>query len=206
MRVSSLRLSRLGEPVGFHVEPDKSRFRPGSTLYFASEGSSLNPYRDEAVYELEQASGGVLMPVEEASASGTAMEFYWHRAEWEENRIYQAALLDAPDVWTWDTLLAPVLKSYPVDVDQLAPTTEAARLTLWLQGVSDFDASPDHHVRVYVNGSLVAEEWWDGSKPLKMTAELAPGLLVEGANELSIENVGDTEAAYSFVLLDTVMR
>ena len=35
-----------------------------------------------------------------------------------------------------------------------------------------------------------------------MAAELVPGLLVEGANELSIENVGDTEAAYSFVLLD----
>ena len=177
VRVSSLRLSRLGEPVGFHVEPDTGWFRSGSTLYFASDGASLNPYGDAAVYKLERARGGVLMPLEDASASGTATEFYWHRAEWEENRIYQAALLEAPDVWTWDTLLAPVLKSYPVDVDQLAPTTEAARLTLWLQGVSDFDASPDHHVRVYLNGSLVAEEWWDGSKPVKVGRRARTGAL-----------------------------
>jgi hypothetical protein len=42
MRAAGLRLSRQGEDVAFHVEPDPARFAPGSTLYFLSEGSDLN--------------------------------------------------------------------------------------------------------------------------------------------------------------------
>jgi hypothetical protein len=34
-----------------------------------------------------------------AAPSGEPQPFYWHQAEWEENRYYQAALVDAPDVW-----------------------------------------------------------------------------------------------------------
>jgi len=70
------------------------------------------------------------------------------------------------------------------------------------QGASDFPADPDHHVRVYVNGSLVAENWWDGELGSHLKAELAVGLLIEGENVLQIEDAGDTDATYSMVMLD----
>jgi hypothetical protein len=55
---------------------------------------------------------------------------------------------------------------------------------------------------VYVNGTLVTEEWWDGETGVHLTAELGPGVLHEGANELQIEEVGDTDALYSMIMLD----
>ena len=55
-------------------------------------------------------------------------------------------------------------------------------------------------MRVYVNGSLVDEVSWDGKKARRIDVELLPGILKEGENLLELENVGDTEAAYSMVM------
>ncbi len=203
LQASSLRLSRQGKPVAFHLEPNRSWFGPGGALYFPSEGAVLNPYGQAAVYELELAEGGSRMPVVSAAPSGAAVAFYWQKLSREENRYYQAGLLDAPDLWLWDLLFAPATKSFPLELRELASAaTEPGLLELWLQGVSDFEANPDHHVRVFVNGSLVGEESWDGKEPRQLRLELPPGLLREGENQLALENVGDTGAAYSMVMLD----
>ena len=207
VRAKTLRMSRQGETVAFHLEPSSRRFKPGSRLYFMSEGASSNPYGSEAVYELEvghSGEAGESMPEISAAPSGEPTRFYWHRAEWEENRYYQAALLEAPDLWLWDLLFAPVVKSYPFEVSALALSapSEASKLSVRLQGVSNFRANPDHHVRVYVNGGLVKELSWDGKQAKHLQVELAPGLLREGDNLLELENVGDTEASYSMVMLD----
>ena len=205
VRARTLRLSRQGEAVAFHLEPNGNRFKPGSILYFVSEGAGANPYGSEAVYELEVARSGEAgesMPEISGAPSGEPTRFYWHRAEWEENRYYQAALLEAPDAWLWDLVFAPETKSYPIEVSALAPTGDISKLSVWLQGASDFRANPDHHVRVSVNGSLVAEVSWDGKRANKIDVDLLPGLLQEGNNLLELENVGDTEAAYSMVMLD----
>jgi len=199
-----LRLSRQGETVRYHVEPDTGLFGPGSVLYFMSEGASLNPYGDEAVYELERPASASLgqMPVETASPSGSLIPYGLGRQEWEQNRFYQAALLDAPDPWLWDLLLSPVSKTYPFSLNGLASTTEPPQLEVWLQGASDFEASPDHHVRVLLNGIPMGDVSWDGKKPRKIEADLGAGVLQEAANLLEIQNVGDTGAAYSLVFLD----
>ena len=202
VRASSLRLSRQGEVVALHLEPNANRFEPGPVLYFVSEGASANPFGGEAVYELEVDAPGEAMASLSAAPSGEPKPFYWHRAEWEENRYYQAALVEAPDLWLWDLLFAPEVKSYPVEVSSLAPGSDTSKLSVWLQGVSDFRAAPDHHVRVYVNGSFVKELSWDGKQAQKLEVDLVPGLLREGDNVLQLENVGDTEAAYSMVMLD----
>ncbi len=201
---SSLRLSRQGETVAYHLHPNGSRFEPGSVLYFVSDGAGANPYGSEAVYELEVGRSGQRMAELDRAPSGTSRPVYTHRTEREENRYYQAGLIDAPDVWLWDLILAPQSKSYSFDVDNLEPGGEggASKLSLWLQGASDFPASPDHHVRVYVNESAVYELSWDGKEARSFEVELAPGLLREGENALELENAGDTEAAYSMVMLD----
>ena len=59
--IDALRLSRLGQSVPFHVEPDPSRMDPRSKLYFLSAGPDANPYGHEAVYELEWSDSGATM-------------------------------------------------------------------------------------------------------------------------------------------------
>ena len=198
--LSALALSRKGEPVPFFV--DRTSFGPGASLYFLSEGASLNPDSREAVYALEVRSGGQRMDTASAAPSGAPTSFYWERLVQEQNKTYQAGLLDAPERWLWEVLVSPVVRGYPFTVDRLATTSAPARLTVWLQGGSDFAADPDHHVRVSVNGTPVGEASWDGAAPRTIEAPVTPGLLVEGANTLQIENVGDTAAASSMVLLD----
>ena len=195
-----LHLSRQGEPVPFFV--DRSVFGPGASLYFLSNGAALNPNADHATYELARTSGGLRMTTASAPPSGLATSFSWRSLTWEQNKTYQAGLLDAPDLWLWEVLISPVTKSHPFTIDQLASTSEPARLSVDLQGGSDFAADPDHHVRLYVNGAFVGETWWDGKLARTLAADVPSGLLLDGANTLQIENVGDTAADYSFVFLD----
>jgi Peptidase family C25 len=198
--VSQLRVSRRGESVPFFL--DRSSFGPGASLYFLSDGAGLNPNGNEAVYELTRQAGGLRMNTASASPSGTSASFYWRRLTWEQNKTYQAGLLDAPDLWLWEALISPVTKSYPFSIDQLVSTSATARLSVHLQGGSDFEADPDHHIRISVNGTPLAEASWNGMLPKTIEADVTPGVLLEGQNTLQIENVGDTRAAYSLVFLD----
>ena len=182
VRLDNLRLSRLGEPVAFHVRPVGRPFQPGSVLYFSSEGASTNPYGHEAVYELEVGASGEAMELVTAPPSGFTIDFYRHLAEREENRMYLGTLVEAPDLWLWEFVLSPATKSYAFSVGSLSDVSEPSRLELWMMGASDFPASPDHHVRVYVNGNLVDEASWDGKVARKMEADLPPGILREGDN------------------------
>lgn len=205
LAVSELRLSRQGDPVAFHMEPAGSSFGPGSVLYFFTEGASLNPYENAAVYELSldrSRSGGVMMPIVSASPSGSTASFAWTFKRWEENRSFQPGLLEAPDLWLWDTLVAPVKKSYSFALESLAPISEPSQLTVFLQGGSDQDGVDDHHVRVWVNGTAVAEATWDGQTPRAVLATIGPGILRDADNLLELESLGDAGANYSLVFLD----
>ena len=53
-----------------------------------------------------------------------------------------------------------------------------------------------------MNGTYLGESRFDGKTPHTLELALPSGVLKEGANELAIENVGDTDAPYSMVMLD----
>ena len=201
VKSKKLRLSYQGEPVAFRVQPKGKKFGPRSVLYFVGEGESANPYGHEGVYELAVAKGGQTMEVVSGSPSGQAVSHYWKTLELEENHYFQGRLTTAPDIWLWDFLLAPVTKSYPFEIHDLAPVAESARLKVWLQGTTDLPFVPHHHVRVYLNGMLLEDFTLEGELPWMTETELLPGALVEGENRLELENVGDTGALYSRIML-----
>jgi len=200
-RTSELRLSRQGNTVAFRVVPRSRTFARGSTLYFVSEGADANPYGNEAVYELEVSRSGLVMEKVNAAPFGSLVSRYWTTLSLEQNRYYQSAYVEAEDIWQWDWIFGPMTKSYAFQVENLHVGSESSSLDLWLQGASAFPQL-DHHSRVYVNGTLVAEEWWDGESPLYVTAELGAGVLHEGENVLQIQEVGDTPVWYSMIMLD----
>jgi uncharacterized delta-60 repeat protein len=198
----SLRLRRGGEDVPYHVLPASDRFGPGSTLYFASEGAEANPYDGEAIYELSLDGPGKRMSVIDGRPAGSGEAFYWQQVEREENAYYQATLLAPPDPFVWDVLLAPITRTYAFELSALAPGGGTASLSVTLLGASDALADPDHHLAVSVNGALVGESSFDGLGLVTLTFEVPTSLLHEGANELALENVGDTDAPYSMVMLE----
>ncbi len=201
IKTGELRLSYQGEPVAYYVVPQAKRFGRGSVLYFVSQGDSLNPYGREAVFELAVDGEDENMLVVHAEPAGPSVSHYDKTLELEENHLFQGRLTTAPDIWLWDQLLAPVLKSYPFEVTDLAAVPEMARLKLWIQGTTDLAVEPDHHVRVYVNGTLLEDFTLEGELPWAGESELLPGVLHQGENLFELENVGDTGAAYSRVML-----
>ena len=116
-RTSRLRLSRQGSSVPYHIE--------GNTFYFWSDGERVNPYAREAVYELELGVSGESMEVVD-SATSPRGTFHWHAVEREATRYYQAALMNAPDVWLWELLFATERKSFGFDAHHLASVSESS--------------------------------------------------------------------------------
>ena len=103
MAVAQLRLQRQGQAVGFHVEPATGVFGPGSALdFFAGQTASSTDYSSEVAWELvRQATGqamGVVLGTPDGSSPASPSTGF---ASFETNRIYQAGLLEAPDVWLW---------------------------------------------------------------------------------------------------------
>jgi hypothetical protein len=199
LRVSELQLSRLGEPVAFHVEPPGAYFGPGATLYFVSAGAAANPYGATAAYEL-RLDHGLTMPVDSDALQGTSLRFSEGRLSMEENRYYQAGLLEAEDLWFWDFLFAPARKTYSFTVSRLADASAPSHLELSLSGASESGFAGEHRVAVRVNGILVADASWEGKRQRVVTASIDPGVLRDGANELEINS--DTSAPYSMIMLD----
>ena len=202
IKTRKLNLTYQGEPVPFYVHPNKKQFKRGSRLYFLSGGEDQNPYGREAVYVLSLGSGGQKMERASASPSGSPVDHYWKTVTLEENHLFQGRLVTAPDVWLWDFLLAPVTKAYPFNVQGLASTSESGSLKIWLQGTTNLPQNPDHHVRIYLNGLLLEDFTLEGELPWMGEMSLLPGALVEGENTLELENVGDTGAAYSRIMLN----
>jgi len=203
IRPFQLALSHQGTPVAFRVQPNPLRFEAGSRILFWSDGADANPDANEAVFRLARAPGGLTMPTRDAAPHGTPVAEIQATARFERNLRYQPALLEAPDLWLWDLVLSPASKAFAFDLPGLlASSSSPARLSVALQGGSDFPAEGDHHLRFFVNGSLVTETSWDGMTPHAVSVELPAALLQETGNSLEILNLGDTGAAYSLVYLD----
>ncbi len=201
---SLLRLQRQGEAVPFHVEPAGSVFGPGSVLYFyADRTAGSTDYSSEVAYELVRSSGqqmGVALghPASEAVASSSTGS-----ASFETNRIYQAGLLEAPDVWLWEAMVSGTpakTETFTLSGVDTA-SAEVGQLVVSLQGGSESGVAVDHHVRASVNGVDVGEATFAGKQSYRLDAVVPAGLLREGSNDLAITNVGDT-GVYSLVFLD----
>ena len=99
-------------------------------------------------------------------------------ASFETNRLYAPDVLDIEDLWQWESLGSGVSKTKPFALDGLdASSPETARLVVYLQGGSDAVSVVDHHVQVFVNGALVAEESFDGAVPHRVEADVPVSLL-----------------------------
>ena len=120
----------------------------------------------------------------------------------ETNRIYQAGLLEAEDLWQWEAIVGGAsgtkTKGFVLEgVDR--SSSEPGRLSVWLQGGSDADGVEDHHVRVFVGpaGSpvLVGEARFDGKRPYRLDASVPASLLQRGCERAGARERGGHRAS-----------
>ena len=91
-----------------------------------------------------------------------------------------------------DSSAAPGV-DYPFTLASLAPG--AAKLEVDLLGGSDTTDPQDHHVRVSIGGTEVAQAHWDGMTPFSVEADVPDGVLVEGPNTLRLDSDGQNSSA-----------
>jgi hypothetical protein len=198
-----LRLQRQGEAVPFYVKPWGPVFGPGSVLYFYADRTvSSTEYSSEVAYELVRGAGVRMEVVSAAPAAAPVVASSTGFAAFETNRIYQPGLLEASDIWLWDGMASGVVRAEGFALSGVdTASADSAHLVVFLQGGSESGITADHHVRVSVNGGFVGEATFTGKRPHPLDLLVAPSLLREGANELSVANVRDT-GVYSLVFLD----
>ena len=201
---SQLRLERQGRPLAFHIEPASDSFGPGSRLFFfADTTAGSTAFSSEVAYELLRASEGVRMPLVSAAAAGDAIVSASRgTASFETNRFYQPGLLEAQDLWFWESLPSGTTRVRSFSLAGVAAAASgAAELDVFLQGASESGRAVDHHVSVSLGGVLVGEARFAGKRPYRLSLSVPVALLREGANELQLTNVADTGVP-SLVFLD----
>ncbi len=202
---SRLALVAGGRPVPLRVG-GSWLFGPGSFVEFVGRAvDSL--YTHTNVYTLLVDSRQALpMPSGGARADtwGMPPAFYLESRRVERNRDYHFA---APggDPWYDTRLLAisgPVEASFDLELEGWLEGAAPVVLDVALWGVTDFPQSPDHHVVLEVNGTEVADEWFDGLAEHPVSVGLPDWLLEPAGNTLRVALPHDTGVAFDLVHYD----
>ncbi|TVQ28776.1 MAG: hypothetical protein EA370_16090 [Wenzhouxiangella sp.] len=210
--VADMALTSAGETVPFRLIGHGHSFGPGTSLEFLGLAYPT-AYSDQNVYLLQTRRGPpsrdvqgvagqtirppVVMPVPDKN--------YVAVYRFGRDRVYNFA---APGDSPWaDTRMnvnsSPRQWHFDFVVDQLVRGRWGGALEISLSGITDWpNVSPDHHVEVYLNGDLVADEWFTGQTHRQVQVELPPGLLVDGSNRLTLRMPADTGAGADIVNLD----
>ena len=202
---SDLRLSRLGAPVAFHLEPGSGPFGPGSVLFFFAEGTD-SAYANEAVYELAIGPGGLRMrgalpsrrrsppPPRSPSCATSAPSRTTRSISPHSSR---------PETSGSGTTGSAAGRVSPIPSPSTPPSSPPR--PLGSPSISRAAATPRPTPTTTSSSSSTAPS---SGRPVStawsptLTLELPSSLLLEGDNTLRLENPGDTGSTASFVYLD----
>ncbi len=196
LEANRIQLSRGADllPVNYQ---GPAQFGPGSKLSFLAKAVSGSLYTKTAVYRLRYVSdSATALPGVHAGTGAlprvTAMPDAFEHAP---NRTYDFAS-PADDPWYAFRAVrvnAPLASnSETFSLPAKAAGASGERLTVDLYGGLDFPETPDHSVRIKLNGTTLASRQFDGVTRQQIGAELPAGLLLSGNNTLTLELVADT--------------
>ncbi len=195
---SSCTLSAQGAPTSFWIDTS------GREKAFCFFGKAIESrYTSEAVYIL-QSGGSRKRPSELPKAQqgdGNALPSFNSTVRLERNRLYQP-LAELPVPWFWERLVAPEKKDLEIKLQGLSSGSCNLRVRLWAQ--TQARTSPDHHLRVMVNGVPAINEKWDGAGGRVIETRVPAGVFKEGSNTITTEAAGDTEAPADILFIDTL--
>jgi hypothetical protein len=204
----NLHLSYRDMPVPFWVDA------AGEALNFYTQPSD-SLYTQESVYILSVEELPEPLSQPEVASTSALPELppdlppggYYAFQREETNQLYlpQAELAEH---WFWESLSAPASQVFEIQatdlLSQKAVPAGLAQLTVALWSGTESPKSPDHHLRVLLNGQLVADEQWDGKGEHRVQAEFDPSLLQPGVNQVTLDAPGDTAATVDQNYLDWV--
>jgi len=164
-------------------------FEPGEKVIFY--GQKLNTrYTDTNTYWLTWggAIGSRIEDIDAAPLSGTLLASFKSTAHFEQDKYYQSVYVSGTnnDHWYWDFVQAttPSSKDLPVNLPHVAASGGTAIIRGLLKG---YAANPQHLTKIYINNTLVREDYWPAQGELAFESTIPQSLLMEGANVIKVE-------------------
>jgi hypothetical protein len=215
-------LLQRGKSQPFWMDDSEQASTPDEPALVFYAPPSTSPYTPESVFVLVDDSVAKALPAvfqpQDANPASLAAEpvplpqglpagSYLAVQHSEQNLLYRPQT-EGDERWFW--LLLSGGKSQPVslEADQIALPASGggnrARLRVRVYSDSEAPASPDHHLRLLVNGQPVADETWDGRGWREIEAWFDPAWLAEGENQVTLEAPGEAGVVADIYHLDWV--
>jgi hypothetical protein len=196
-------LVNQGASIPIHVVSGAT-FGPGSSIEFVGRAANTH-YTHTNTYTLVY-NKYAAMRVEQVSASPSINPLYsssyMETALIDKNIAYgQASPIDDP--WFEEEIRAdsdPVIRSFPIDIQDYQTESPNAALTVGLWGMTDFPGVVDHRVQIALNGFPLADVEFDGLQYQTIRLDLPPGMLEQGSNQLQVTLPGDRGVATAIAL------
>lgn len=186
-------------------------FGPGSAIYFWGEAPSFPEarYVDELVYRITVDSGKVAEASEFRGSLVAPSSRAWNTARVAENVAYNPSNPNE-DPWFMRELNSNVSsqRSYVAEfqLDRAggaSETASTASLAVRVGGLTAPPQSPNHRLKLFVNGVEVEDFSFGGQQSKLITASFDAGLLRNGSNSVEVRSIGFPGIS-SVVLLDSV--
>ncbi|WP_334142065.1 C25 family cysteine peptidase [Rhabdothermincola sp.] len=204
---SKLALTVGGRPVAVKVDGKGTTVGPDTVLTFW--GAPVDTlYTGVATYQLQLDRKLALRIGTDRTdvPDGPAVPSYVATVKVEQQRSYSVTA-PGSDPW-YDQLLSargrPRSVSRTVEVSAPATGQGDAVLAVGLWGLSRMPVPNEHHVRIALNGRLLTDTYFDDAEAPTLEMAVPDGLLVEGANEVTVTLVGDTGVPLDMVALDRI--
>lgn len=194
---AALRLTLRGGEVPFLLTGEDA----APTLVFYGQ-ANRGIYSDANVYWLMAEGGGTPIEEQDAPPQGAPASTGLARLRLEEDRLYHAEPAPGEDHWLWEAMYAPAMLTRTLSLPHLAAGEGTLVVAVW--SGTNATVNPDHHLRIRLNGRVLADDRWDGITARLITATVPSGVLRKGENTLSLEAVGDTGAPVDQVFLNWV--
>ncbi|HVF62195.1 MAG TPA: C25 family cysteine peptidase [Thermoanaerobaculia bacterium] len=194
-------------PVRIVASSAKKTVGLGPGGYVEFWGEALDTlYTGTNVYTLlRDPSSSRSIGTDARTPSGAPAPFYMETTRVERNRQYS---FGSPigDPW-YDTRMiafsAPSSYTLDLPADGYVAGAAPAALTIEVWGSTVWPASPDHHLRVALNGTNVADTTFDGRTAHTVTVQVPAGVLQAGANTLTLTVPGDLGTQFDLQSLES---
>jgi hypothetical protein len=119
----------------------------------------------------------------------------------EENTQYLPQVENG-DHWLWISLPAPKTHAFELSLPEVELAPGAIRIAVWAR--TEGPGPIDHHLKISINGSQVADHSWDGKGRYEVVAPVPAGIWMQYSNTIQIEAPGDTGNAADVVIIDWI--
>lgn len=185
----TLQLHNQGSEVAIYVEGEADGVFNASDYVLFYGQRMTTKYTDVNVYWLTwgEANGLRMATSDGTPGGGTVPEYYQTTQRLEQNRIYQASRPSGPDNdrWYWHFVWATTPQTFTTSFSLTHPLTPSTSATV--SGLfKGYDATPQHHTRVYLNGVLIDDATWAPEDVYTFTTVIPQSVLISGTNTISV--------------------